>query len=197
MLALILASLLHYDVLISAGHEGRPQSCARFPKHHCNLGTAGEIEWTPIVANSAAAVLRGRGYSVAREPADFEGTYAVKTAIFIHFDGTDRPCTSRASIGYHTLASKPAADLWRKEYSAVFPFGFMADNFTTNLSNYYGFRQVHAQDGALVLELGEMTCPAQRQWLASRLQWEGEFIANFVTNLIDGQTSGTNTNVKP
>ncbi len=184
MVAYFLAALLHYDVLISAGHEGRPESCARFPKHHCNLGTAGEREWTPIVADVASGVLRGRGYTVAREPADFEGTYDVKAAIFIHFDGTERPCTSRASIGYHSDASKPAADLWRKQYGAVFPFGFEADNFTTNLSNYYGFRQVHATDGALVVELGELTCPAQKAWLAPRLQWEGEFIADFLTQLL-------------
>lgn len=184
MLAFAFAAALHYDVLISAGHEGRPQSCARFPQHHCNLGTAGEREWTPIVADVATGVLRGRGYAVAREPADFPGTYDVKAAVFIHFDGNDRPCTSRASIGYHTTASKPAAELWRKEYGAVFPFGFQADNFTDNLREYYGFRQVHAQDAALVLELGELTCPAQKRWLATRLQWEGEFIADFVTELL-------------
>ncbi len=184
MLALILASILHYDVLISAGHEGRPQSCAHFPKHRCNLGTPGEREWTPIVADVATSVLRGRGYTVAREPADFAGTFDVAAAIFIHFDGTERPCTSRASIGYHSAASQPAAHLWRSTYGAVFPFGFHNDNFTDNLSDYYGFRQVHARSAALVLELGELTCPAQKRWLASRLQWEGEFIADFVTDLI-------------
>lgn len=189
MLALLLAAALRYDVLISAGHEGRPQSCARFPQHHCNLGTPGEREWTPIVADSATAVLRGRGYTVAREPADFTGTYAVKAAIFIHFDGNDRPCSSRASIGYHTGASKTAADLWHRQYGAVFPFGFEPDNFTDSLRDYYGFRQVSAQNGALVLELGELTCPAQKRWLTSRLQWEGEFIADFVTQLIGSPRS--------
>ncbi len=184
MIGLLLSALLHYDVLISAGHEGRPQSCSSFPKHHCNLGAPGEREWTPIVADAATNVLRGRGYSVAREPADFAGTYDVGAAIFIHFDGIAVPCTSRASIGYHTQASKAAADLWRAEYGAVFPFGFQPDNFTRNLRDYYGLRQVHARDGALVLELGEITCPAQKRWLASRLQWEGEFIADFVTQLL-------------
>ena len=60
----------------------------------------------------------------------------------------------------------------------------MADNFTTNLSNYYGFRQVHASGGALVIELGEVTCPAERRWLASRLKWEGDLIAHFMSTLI-------------
>lgn len=175
---------VHYDVLISAGHEGRPQSCPRFPKHRCNLGTPGERAWTPVVADEAARVLRSEGYSVAREPADFDGGFDVRAAIFIHFDGTESPCTSGASIGYHTDASKPAAELWRKEYSAQFPFEFQPDNFTKNLSDYYGFRQVHASDGALVLELGELTCPAQKAWLEPRLLWEGRFIAGFVRQLL-------------
>jgi hypothetical protein len=184
MLALAFAAVLHYDVLISAGHEGRPQSCRRFPAHHCNLGANGEREWTPIVADVATNVLRGRGYTVAREPADFEGHYDVGAAIFIHFDGTTSPCSSGASIGYHTNASEAAAIAWRKAYGAVFPFAFKTDNFTDNLREYYGFRQVHARRGALVLELGELTCPAQKRWLSGRLQWEGEFIADFVTRLL-------------
>jgi hypothetical protein len=184
MLHIVFAALLQSDVLISAGHEGRPQSCARFPKHHCNLGTAGEQAWNTIVADEATRRLRALGYSVAREPADFDGRYGVKAAIFIHFDGTDEPCTSGASIGYHTDASAGAAKLWRSMYAPMFPFRFMPDNFTDNLRDYYGFRQVHAQDGALVLELGELTCPPQRAWLAPRLQWEGDFIANFVDRLL-------------
>ncbi len=201
MLHIILATLIaqaaptptsspqHFDVLISAGHEGRPESCPRFPKHKCNLGTAGERQWTPIVADEATRILRSEGYTVAREPADFDGTYDVKAAIFIHFDGTESPCTSGASIGYHTPASLPAAQLWRKNYGAVFPFRFRPDNFTKNLSDYYGFRQVHASNGALVLELGELTCPAQKAWLTPRLEWEGKFIADFLRQLIGNEAN--------
>ena len=184
VLAAAFAAPLRYDVLISAGHEGRPQSCARYRKRACNLGAAGELQWTPIVANEAARRLRALGYSVAREPADFPGTFAVRTALFVHFDGNTVPCSSGASIGYHSAASKPAAQFWRRSYGAVFPFRFQPDNFTASLRDYYGFRQVRASRGALVLELGEMTCPAQRAWLAPRLRWAGDFIASFVRQLL-------------
>ena len=187
MLALILAALItaqHYDVLISAGHEGRPASCARFPKRACKLGAAGERAWTPIVADEATRDLRKLGYSVAREPADFTGLYDVKAAIFIHFDGNTRPCSSGASIGYHNSASARAARLWHHEYGSVFPFRFQPDNFTESLHDYYGFHQVHATRGALVLELGELTCPVQHRWLAQHLRWEGDAIAHFVTTLL-------------
>ena len=142
------ASIRVYDVLVSAGHEGRPASCPRFPKRRCNLGAAGERQWTPVVADEAARSLRASGLSVAREPADFDGFFDVKAAVFIHFDGSDRPCSTGASIGYHDGGSSAAAELWRDMYSQYFPFTFMADNFTVNLRDYYGFRQVHAADGA-------------------------------------------------
>lgn len=175
---------LRYDALVSAGHEGRPESCAHFPTHRCNLGTPGERQWTPVVADEITRVLRAHGVSVAREPADFAGEYEVKTAVFIHFDGNDRPCSTGASIGYHDAASVPAAQKWRTDYSKYFPFRFMPDNFTNNLRDYYAFRQVRGTQGSLVIELGEITCPAQRRWLGPRLQWAGDLIAQFMLTQI-------------
>lgn len=178
------AAVRQFDVLVSAGHEGRPASCPRFPKRHCNLGAAGERQWTPIVADETARSLRASGLSVAREPADFDGFFEVKAAVFIHFDGSDHPCSTGASIGYHDSGSSAAAKLWRDMYSRYFPFTFMPDNFTDNLRDYYGFRQVHATAGALVIELGEISCPAQRQWLAVRLKPAADLIADFIRQLI-------------
>ena len=184
--AVVLAAIsaLPVDVVISAGHEGRPASCASFPGRACNLGASGERAWTPVVADEAARALRERGVRVARLPADFHGDYVADAAVFIHFDGSVRPCSSGASIGYHTSASRHAADAWRTLYGRAFPFGFQPDNFTTSLRDYYGFRQVRARDGALVLEMGELTCRAQRTWLASRLKWQGDLIAYFLSRLI-------------
>ena len=172
-----------YDVLISAGHEGRPASCAHFT-HKCNLGAAGERAWTPIVADEATRILRDHNMAVAREPADFAGNYDVDAAVFIHFDGSRKPCTSGASIGFHNPADERAAALWRSIYARRFPFTFMHDNFTKNLSDYYGFRQVRAREGGLVIELGELSCPAQKAWLAPRLQWEGALLAYYVSRLL-------------
>lgn len=174
------------DVVIGAGHEGRPASCAQYPTHQCNMGTAGEIVWTPIVADEATRVLRAHGVSVARIPADFPGRYDVAAAVFIHFDGNDQPCSTGASIGYRNgAANRAAADAWRAYYSRLFPFTFMPDNFTGGLHHYYAYRQVRGEKGVLVLELAEITCPKQRAWVAPRLTWEGDVIAHFISQLID------------
>ena len=185
MLAVVVvAALLRYDVLISAGHEGRPASCAAFPHHKCNLGASGEREWTPVVADAAAKILRAHGVSVARLPADFDGKYRVDAAIFVHFDGSDPPCRSGASIGYAHRRDAEAAAAWRRLYSSEWPFPFQPDNFTEDLSQYYAFEQVHARKASLVIELGEITCPQQRAWLASRLHWEGALLAYFLSQLV-------------
>jgi hypothetical protein len=184
MPALVLAMLFRYDVVISAGHEGRPASCAAFPQRACNLGASGEREWTPVVANAATQILRAHGVSVARLPADFHGNYRVDAALFIHFDGSDPPCRSGASIGYAHKRDAYAAAAWRKLYSSEWPFAFEPDNFTANLRDYYGFEQVRARNASLVLELGEITCPRQRAWLAPRLHREGALLAYFVSRLI-------------
>src|SRR5579875_2831345 len=64
------------DVVMQAGHEGRPASCAPMHVKACNLGTGSrgalEREWTPIVADEAARVLRAHGYTVIRRPADYD-----------------------------------------------------------------------------------------------------------------------------
>jgi hypothetical protein len=185
MLPLLLAAVItKYDVLISAGHEGRPANCAHFPQHKCNLGAAGEREWTPTVADEATKILREHGVSVVRLPADFEGTYRVKAAIFIHFDGSNPPCGSRASVGYPSAQGNSEAKAWRALYGKYWPFGFQPDDFTEGLREYYGYRQVQARDGVLVVELGEITCPVQHGWLQPRLQWEGALLARFLSRQV-------------
>jgi len=181
VIGLLLAATLQYDVLISAGHEGRPASCPQFPQHKCNLGAAGERDWTPVVADAATKILRAHGVTVARLPADFEGSYAVSDAVFLHFDGADPACTSGASIGFHTAASAPGALAWHQLYGSYFPFRWEPDDFTVGLRDYYAYEQIAASDASMVLELGEISCPAQREWLKPRLQWEGALLAYFLS----------------
>lgn len=164
------------DVFIQAGHEGRTHGATGA------VGTIGrEIDWTPAVADAAARALADAGLSVIRENASLYGPYHVKLALFIHFDGSNPPCRSGASIGYDDPTDKPAADLWKEIYAQYWPFAWMPDNFTENLRQYYGYSYTITSDAELVLELGEITCTEQALWLGPRLTWLGRLIAYFVT----------------
>ena len=156
-----------------------------FPKRPCNLGAIGERENTPTVADEAARRLRAAGLRVVRVPADYREHYRVRAAIFIHLDGADPACTSGASIGY-PMGSAATARAWRAAYSRVFPFRFMPDNFTEGLAHYYGYRTVDPNPNTLVLELGELTCPAQKAWLTPRYRRLGDLIAKFVLTRLTG-----------
>ena len=177
------AASVEADVLIQAGHEGRPD-CDREPAKLCgNTGAAGEIEWTPIVADEATRILRAAGVTVIRRPAFLSGQYNVKDAIFLHFDGNVRKCATGASVGYPQRAhSAQAAAEWKALWKRFIPFRFEPDNFTSTLSGYYGFNHVRSvSDAAVVIEGGEMTCPAQHAWMKDHLKFEGALIAHFIS----------------
>jgi len=94
--------MLTYDVLDLCGApKGARRACAHFPQIVCNLGAAGE---RGVDADRGGLprreFLREHGVSVVRLPADFAGKYNVGAAVFIHFDGSNPPCRSSASVGY-------------------------------------------------------------------------------------------------
>jgi hypothetical protein len=170
------------DVVVQAGHEGRPASCARFHVKACNIGASSdaghEIAWTPIVADAVTATLRAAGLRVARRPADYAEHDTARAAVFIHFDGAPA-CASGASAGFPPAGDHGIVARWVQAYTARFPFRFVGENITTNESGYYGFRKVDAPKKLLV-EFGELTCPAQAAWLRPRLHELGAFLGRFL-----------------
>ena len=171
------------DVLIQAGHEGRPASCAPHHVAACNLGAAAqgatEREWTARVADTATAALRAAGYTVLRRPADYDGGDSVRAAVFLHFDGASPACGSGASVGFPATTSRAFVDAWESRYRAWFPYRFVGENFTAGERQYYGYRKVDAPE-KLLIEFGEMTCPMQYDWMAPRVHELGAFLATFL-----------------
>ena len=172
------------DVLVQAGHQGRPDCNVEPPSLCRNTGASespGEIVWTPIVADEATRVLEAHGVSVLRMPAYLPRHYNVGVAVFIHFDAVpdpDRPCKAHSSVGYpRGEASKALAQAWKALYRRYWHDGFAADNYTTNLGDYYGYHHVTASKGEFLIEGGEMTCPADYAWLHSHLKFLGELVA--------------------
>jgi len=162
-------------VLIQAGHVGRTKG---------NIGSIHnglvESKWNQRVAIRVEDILKKRGILVERVGAKIPTTTAT-IAVAIHFDGSNRECATGASIGHDgSLASKILAKHWRQEYGRFFPFKWHRDNYTKNLSHYYGFSNVTTSKGFLVLELGEITCKKQTDWLEPRLGEVASKIAYFI-----------------
>lgn len=174
------------DVIVQAGHEGRPQSCETHVVKHCNLGATGaggekERSFTPIVADAVAANLRAAGLRVARRPADYDGTDVARAAVFIHFDGAERHCTSGASVGFPPSTPRAFAEKWERAYRAFAPtIPFVGFNISDGESEYYDYKRARAPGKMLLLEIGEISCPAQVRFMQPRLRAIGAFIASFV-----------------
>ena len=167
--------VVNTTVLIQAGHVGRTKG---------NIGSVCnglvESKWNDRVARRVEDILKKKGIKVTRVGADIPVANAV-IAVAIHFDGAVHECATGASIGHDgSVEARHLAKDWRKEYGKFFPFKWHKDNFTPNLKHYYGFSRVSASKGFLVLELGEITCKKQTDWLEPRLGEVANRIANFI-----------------
>jgi hypothetical protein len=172
---------LDADVLIQAGHEGRTRGATGAASPY-----GSELAWTPVVADEATKQLEAAGYRVLRVGARLRGPYRVRLALFLHFDGSNPPGRSGASIGYDDPTDEPAAGLWRAFYGARWPFKWMPDNFTRNLRRYYGYRHTVTTDAELLLELGDLTSKEQALWMLERLQEIGGWVAEFAQERMRG-----------
>ncbi len=172
------------DVVVQAGHDGRPASCVALHVRACNLGTGYGVQlerrWTPVVADAATAALRAAGFRVARRPADYTTHDTARAAVFFHFDGSLQRCAGGASVGFPRSTDPAFVHDWERRYRALFPFRFAGENITRNEAQYYGYRNVSAAGKTMLIEFGEMTCPAQEAWLAPRLRALGRFVADFI-----------------
>lgn len=158
------------SVVVQAGHEGRLTG---------NTGAESKLyreeEWNILVADEVAKQLRAWDIEVVRMPARVRFIRA-DIAVSIHFDGAKTPCNSGASIGYPNDNSYAFAQKWKSLYKNHFPFHWHEDNFTKNLSHYYGYRWIRAKK-FLLLELGEITCDKQTRWLKPRLKKIAHLVA--------------------
>lgn len=175
MIAIWNARGLNTTVLIQAGHVGR--TTGNIGSIHNGLV---ESKWNERVAIRVEDILTKKGIMVDRVGAKIPKTNAI-IAVAIHFDGSKTACLTGASIGHDgSKGSQLLAQNWRKEYEKFFPFKWHSDNFTKNLSHYYGFSKVTTSKGFLVLELGEITCKKQTDWLEPRLGEVAAKIAYFI-----------------
>jgi len=172
---------INTTVVIQAGHAGRV-----FGNTGSVNGKYKEVDWNVLVAKEVEKELKKNGIDVVRVGGKIPIANA-RIAIAIHFDGSSRPCSTGASIGYDKYhhEAKRTALRWKRIYKNYFPFRWHKENFTKNLAEYYGFNRVNTEKGFLVLELGEITCNKQIEWLEPRLDLIATKIADFIMDELD------------
>ena len=181
LVAIYKNQVVNTTVLLQAGHEGRTKG---------NTGSINgvykEVEWNTFITKEIEKELKKHNIDVTRVGANIPFANA-RIAIAIHFDGSNRGCSTGASIGYDTehINAKRTANHWKRIYRDYFPFKWHRDNFTKNLADYYGFSRVNSEKGFLVLELGEITCDEQVEWLEPRLEIISTKIADFIMDELD------------
>lgn len=185
------------QVLIQAGHEGgvRNSGSGTKPTYGASGIERPENQMTPIVADSAVAWLRHFGVETIKENAFYDKRYEVELAVSLHFDGSGRPCASGASVGYPAGSppgsNAPTAALWKDIYEQYWPYQWMPDNFTSNLSGYYGYGWTSTTVAEMLIEFGEISCPEQDAWLQPRVgtgvgdSWLGLQVAYFCSEALD------------
>jgi len=175
LIAIYNGRVIDTTVFIQEGHVGRL------------IGNTGSVHngikestWNHIVGQEIERILKKRGIDVATSGARIPIANAT-IAVALHFDGSEKPCSTGASIGHNgSYASKAMARRWKREYRSFFPFSWHRDNFTEDLRDYYGFSRINTTKGFLVLELGEITCDKQMDWLRPRLKRVASKIAYFI-----------------
>lgn len=170
-----------FDIVIQAGHENTPDT-----RTGGESEWGKEIEWTPIVANEAVRILLAAGVKAGKIDASIKSGntgWRCRLAISVHFDDPDDG-TSGPSVGYPpNMGNDSAATEWKLLYKRYFPFNttWKADNYTTNLSGYYGYAYTRTTDAEMLMELGDISSESQALWLKPRLKWLGALVAHFAS----------------
>jgi N-acetylmuramoyl-L-alanine amidase len=154
-------------VLVQAGHV-EPQQKG----HEGQTGTTREQEFTFKMAKLLVKMLDDDGrFDGIYCPGAIPSGIKVDAAIFQHGDGSASKAASGFCFGYPTFAvNKKLADLISTEYLKLPghpPKG--KDNYTRNLSGYYGFGVVDTPGPEVLVESGFLTNPSEQAWMFANI----------------------------
>lgn len=133
-------------------------------------GTHREQEFTSAIGTELVARLRELGHDVSLLNADDDLPKRGDAFVALHCDGSSNRARRGASVGYPDRRGGQLAAVWKEEHArAGFPGGFLADNYTTGLSNYYGYRRT-ACTFEFLAEHGTTTNAADETWIAENVK---------------------------
>lgn len=95
---------------------------------------------------------------------DFNSGLNSKIFLALHTDSTNGKCLVGPSVGYQKIAD--ASGMHGIALALAITLGqdaekFMKDNYTSGLSGYYAYSKINSEFFKGVLEMSELTCPAQ------------------------------------
>lgn len=172
-----------YDVILQPGHYLRTAN---------RTGATGAQTTERAMASQIVARMARRliddGHSVLVIPADdYRRPMKAKVFLTVHFDGSDAACTTDSSLGYGDDALRFASHAFGHAIAVSLgksPAEFMRDNFTENLSKYYAFKHMDASQFEGIVEVGELTCPAEEQLIIDRAHLIARNLARTVDYLV-------------
>ncbi|NJL03614.1 MAG: N-acetylmuramoyl-L-alanine amidase [Chloroflexaceae bacterium] len=175
---------------VQVGHwktEELPDELARLRNSTgTSAGGYTELQVNLDVSTRLAALLEAEGVSVDVLPATVPPGYDADAFVSIHADGssdTTRNGFKLATAWRTSPASRMLHDLMRAEYAAA--TGMVWDDaITTNMRGYYAFsytRYTHAitrTTPAVIVEMGFLTNPADRQFITTQPDLIAQALAN-------------------
>lgn len=148
------------DVVVQMGHVPRKSGAT---------GTHREQEFTRAVGPLLRWTLAERGHHVHLIGAD-DPVPASDVFIALHTDGSTNPARRGASVGYPDDAGGQLASAWKRAHQRHgYPAGFLRDNYTEGLRQYYGFGRSTAR-WRFLAEHGTTTNTDDAQWLFNHLE---------------------------
>jgi hypothetical protein len=145
------------------------------PRTTGSTGTAGggttEQDYARSVAARCVEHLHGRGgWSVKTINADVaDAEYRGDGFVAVHCDGGS-PDAHGAAVGHQTSEGDAVGEVFKAAYARRgWTSGFKADNYTTNLGQYYGVREAVGQGNrrAIIVECGFLTSAIDQSLLLS------------------------------
>lgn len=143
------------------------------PRTSGSTGAPGEQQFAIDTAALLAPMLRSMGHTVRVIDADEpRSRYAGNVFVSIHYDSSGSSSASGASVGYQNSHGQRFAQAWKSAYAdAGWTRGFRPDNYTANLSQYYGVREAIAAGNlfAIITESGFQTNAQDRAMMTPEL----------------------------
>ncbi|HET9442773.1 MAG TPA: hypothetical protein VFO65_05580 [Acidimicrobiales bacterium] len=153
------------DVTIQMGHCFRKP----IPGKSVKTGGRGEQQFAEAVARRLGPLLEERGHRVRIIEADQRAKGRGDVFVALHTDGTEgNPAARGASTGFPDEKGRRLAAAWKRAHQrAGYPGGFLSDNRTAALRQYYGYGDHPDHEFRFLAEHGMHSNDEDFAWLHS------------------------------